>query len=66
MDRYVRTVLNRGADLSIGDMRAVSRLLQFGGEQMAVVLERAQHAVPGAGDAAKALRRWRRWPSGCA
>jgi hypothetical protein len=56
MDRYIRTVLNRGADLSIGDMRAVSRLLQFGGEQMAVVLERAQHAVPGAGDAAKALR----------
>lgn len=31
VDAYVRTVLNRGADLSIGDMRAVSRLLQFGG-----------------------------------
>lgn len=56
MARYVRTVLNRGADLSIGDMRAVSRLLQFGGSDAAVALERAQQAVPGAGVAAKALR----------
>jgi hypothetical protein len=55
MDRYVRTVLNRGADVSIGDMRAVSRLLQFGGTEMAVVLDRAQHTLPGAGEAAKAL-----------
>jgi hypothetical protein len=49
MDRYVRTVLNRGADLSIGDMRAVSRLLQFGGSDVAVALERAEQ-----------VRSWRR------
>jgi len=56
MDRYVRTVLDRGAELSIGDLRAVTRLLQFGGTHAAVVLERAQQTVPGADVAAAALR----------
>jgi hypothetical protein len=56
MDRYVRTVLDRAAELSIGDMRAVTRLLQFGGTHAAVALERAQQAVPGADVAAAALR----------
>jgi len=56
MDRYVRTVLARGAELSIGDLRAVTRLLQFAGTHAAVVLERAQPAVPGADVAAAALR----------
>lgn len=56
MDRYVRTVLNRGPALSIGDMRAVTRLLQLGGTHAAVALERAQWAVPGAHLAAAALR----------
>jgi hypothetical protein len=57
MDRYVRTVLDRGSELSIGDMRAVARLLQVGGTHAAVALERAQQAVPGADIAAAALRR---------
>jgi len=57
MDRYVRTVLDRASKLSIGDMRAVTRLLQFGSTHAAVVLERAQQAVPGADVAAAALRR---------
>jgi hypothetical protein len=52
----VRTVLDRGAELSIGDLRAISRLLQFGGTHAAVVLERAQQAVPGAAVAAAGLR----------
>lgn len=56
MDRYVRTVLERGGDLSIPDLRAVARLLQFGGTHTAVALERAQQAVPGADVAAAALR----------
>ena len=48
MDRYVRTVLDRAHALSIGDMRAVTRLLQSAGTHAAVVLERAQQAIPGA------------------
>lgn len=56
MDRYVRRVLDRASELSIGDMRAVTRLLQFGGMHAAIVLERAQQAVPGADVAAAALR----------
>lgn len=56
MDRYVRTVLDRSSELSIGDLRAVSRLLQLGGTHAAVALERAQQAVPGADVAAAALR----------
>jgi len=56
MDRYVRTVLDRAPELSIGDMRAVTRLLQFGGTHAAVALERARQAVPGADVAAAALR----------
>jgi len=56
MNRYVRTVLDRASKLSIGDLRAVTRLLQVGGTHAAVVLERAQQAVPGADVAAAALR----------
>lgn len=56
MDRYVRTVLDRGPELSIGDMRAVTRLMHLGGTHAAVALERAQQAVPGADVAAAALR----------
>jgi len=56
MDRYVRSVLDRASELSMGDLRAVTRLLQFGGMHAAVVLERAQPALSGAGDAAAAFR----------
>ena len=56
MGRYVRTVLDRARELSIGDMRAVTRLLQFGGLDAAVVLQRAGQAVPGAESAAHGLR----------
>jgi len=56
MDRYVRTVLDRASERSIGDMRAVTRLLQFGGTHAAIALERAQQTVPGADVAAAALR----------
>jgi len=56
MDRYVRTVLDRASELSNGDMRAVTRLLQFGSTHAAIVLERAQQAVPGADVAVAALR----------
>ena len=56
MDAYVRTVLDRGRDLSVGDMRAVTRLLESGGACAAQVLDRTAKVVPGAGDAAAALR----------
>ncbi|MBC7374028.1 MAG: hypothetical protein H7323_08575 [Frankiales bacterium] len=56
MDRYVRTVLDRGSHLSIGDLCAVTRLVQFGGTDAAVALERAQRVVAGADVAAAALR----------
>jgi len=56
MDRYVRTVLDRASELSNGDMRAVTRLLQFGSTHAAIALERAQQAVPGADVAVAALR----------
>jgi hypothetical protein len=56
MSLYVRTVLDRGVELSIGDLRAVTRLLEYGGAHAAVVLERAAPALPGAADAAAALR----------
>jgi len=55
MDRYVRSVLDRASELSMGDLRAVTRLLQFGGMHAAVVLERAQPALSGARDAAAAF-----------
>lgn len=56
MDGYVRTVLGRDSELSIGDMRAVTRLLQFGGLDAATVLQRCAQAVPGAESAAHGLR----------
>lgn len=56
MGRYVRIVLDRCSELSIGDMRAVTRLLQLGGTHAAVALERAQQAAPGVDVAAAALR----------
>lgn len=59
MGAYVHTVLDRGRDLSVGDMRAVTRLLEFGGTDAAQVLDRTAPVVPGAGDAAAALRELR-------
>jgi len=56
MARYVRTVLDRGSQLSMGDLRAVTRLLQVGSTHAAVALERAQHAVHGVGVTDAALR----------
>ena len=56
MSGYVRTVLGRGQNLSVGDMRAVSRLLEAGSAGAAQVLERTAPVVAGAGDAAAALR----------
>jgi len=56
MDGYVRTVLDRAGELSIGDMRSVTRLLQFGGLDAATVLRRCAQAVPGAECAAHGLR----------
>jgi len=56
MDTYVHTVLERGRNLSVGDLRAVTRLLQFGAASAAQVLDRTAPAVPGASDAATALR----------
>ncbi len=56
MARYVRSVLDRRGELSIGDLRAMSRLLEYGGAHAAAVLERAAPALPGAADAAAALR----------
>ena len=56
MGGYVRAVLDRGRKLSVGDLRAVTRLLEVGGAAAAQVLERTAPVVPGAGDAAAALR----------
>jgi len=65
MDRYVRSVLDRASELSMGDLRAVTRLLQFGGMHAAVVLGRAQPALSGAGDAAAAFRQAVPLPRSC-
>jgi hypothetical protein len=56
MGRYVQTVSASGGDLSVADMRAVTRLLEFGGADAAQVLARTAPAVPGAGDVAAGLR----------
>ena len=56
MSGYVRLMLDRGRNLSVGDMRAVSRLLEAGSAGAAQVLERSAPVVAGAGDAAAALR----------
>ena len=56
MSGYVRLVLDRGRNLSVGDLRAVSRLLEASSAGAAQVLERSAPVVPGAGDAAAALR----------
>lgn len=56
MGGYVRAVLDRGRKLSVGGLRAVTRLLELGGAAAAQVLERTGPVVPGAGDAAAALR----------
>ena len=51
-----RQVRDRGADLSGAVLRAVTRLLQFGSQDAAVVPERADRVLPGAGLVAGALR----------
>ena len=56
MSGYVRLVLDWGRNLSVGDMRAVSRLLEAGSAGAAQVLERSATVVAGAGDAAATLR----------
>ena len=54
--QYTQLVMNRGSKLAVGDLRAVTRLLQFAGGDAATVLERAAPAVPGAAQAAQGLR----------
>jgi hypothetical protein len=56
MGRYVHAVSACGGDLSVADMRAVTRLLEFGSADAAKVLARTAAAVTGAGDVAAGLR----------
>ena len=56
MTRYTHAVSARGANLSVADVKGVRRLLEYGSLHAATVLERAAPAVPGAAEAARALR----------
>lgn len=56
MARYVTAVSATGGRLSMPDMRAVTRLLEFGSADAAQVLERTGPAVSGAGEVASGLR----------
>jgi len=56
MARYTHAVSARGANLSVADVKGVRRLLEYGSVHAATVLERAAPAVPGAAEAARALR----------
>ena len=56
MARYVHAVSACGAQVSVGDLRAATRLLEFGSGYAAQVLDRAAPAVAGASDAADGLR----------
>lgn len=56
MTRYGHAVSACGAQLSLGDLRAVTRLLEAGSGYAAQVLDRAAPVVAGAGDAADGLR----------
>lgn len=56
MFTYVQAVSANGARLSVGDLRAVTRLLEFGGGDAAQVLQRTAPVVNGAAEAAAGLR----------
>lgn len=56
MIRHTHAVSSRGAHLSVPDMRSVARLLQYGSEHAAAVLERVDGAVSGAAETARGLR----------
>lgn len=56
MARYVTAVSATGGRLSMPDMRAVTRLLEFGSAGAAQVLARTAPAVSGAGQVASGLR----------
>jgi len=56
MTRYVHAVSACGAQVSIGDLRAATRLVEFGSGYAAQVLDRVAPAVSGASDAAEGLR----------
>ena len=56
MIRYVHAVSACGARVSVGDLRAATRLLEFGGGYAAQVLDRVAPAVAGASEAAEGLR----------
>ena len=53
---YLRTVATHADDLSVADLRALTRLIKSGSENTAVVLDRVSSAVPGAAAVAQALR----------
>jgi hypothetical protein len=53
---YVQTLSAVGGKLSVGDLRAVTRLLEFGGADAARVLQRTAPVVAGAADVAAGLR----------
>lgn len=56
MARYVRCVQERAGDLSVTDLRAVTRLIEFGGDDAARVLQRTSSAVPCGAEVAKELQ----------
>ena len=56
---YVRTVASHADNLSVADLRALTRLITLGSETTAHVLERTSTAVPGAAAAAQVLRELR-------
>jgi len=53
---YLRTVATHADDLSVADLRALTRLIKSGSENTAEVLERVSSAVPGAAGVAQGLR----------
>jgi hypothetical protein len=56
LSAYLRTVATHADDLSVADLRALTRLITLGGDATAEVLERTATAVPGAADVAQGLR----------
>lgn len=56
MGRYVQIVSSTGGDLSMPDLRAVTRLLEFGSADAAHVLARSAPVLAGAGEVAAGLR----------
>ncbi len=56
MSGYLRTVASHADDLSVADLRVLTRLIKLGSETTAQVLERTSTAVPVAAAAAQRLR----------